>query len=98
MGGSIARSCVKFVCNKTRQGYARERTLKLAGYFFPGVRNVERARFKLVVLLPRMGLISRSKHGGQRHKALIVECSLPSALGLFPQGWAGRVIWQEAQR
>lgn len=28
--------CVKIGGNKTRQGYARKRTLKLAGYFFPG--------------------------------------------------------------
>lgn len=93
MGGAIARSCVKFVCNKTRQGYARERTLKLAGYFFPGVRNMERALSTSVVLLSRMGVSSPIQHECQQLKACIVECSLPTALSVFPHGLAGGVIW-----
>jgi hypothetical protein len=30
------RFCSRIVGNKTRQGYARKRTLKLAGYFLVG--------------------------------------------------------------
>ena len=30
------RQCVNIEGNKTRQGYARKRILKLAGYFFAG--------------------------------------------------------------
>jgi len=32
--------CITLACNNTRQGYARKRTLKLAGYFFPGTKTL----------------------------------------------------------
>lgn len=83
--------------NKTRQGYARQRTLKPAGYLFLGffVLGSRKLYNTLLIIVHMLDFIAPNHHWRQRLKALIGHHHIAVHPMDFPTDWTQRTIWQE---